>query len=102
MGYGMAWLGNFFGWFGKGIPIVSACTFRNCGVDLLDARYIGTNTMFDQTSHHIDYNILNEEQIEFHHVDWGYKPNHVENEIDTIAYKKYVLTVSKNGKIAKK
>ncbi len=65
---------------------------------LLDCYYVGTNTMFDGKSHSIEYQKINDNSIEFHHVDWGY----VKNEIDTIKYQKYSLTVTQTGRIEKK
>ena len=38
---------------------------------LIDSYYVGTSTMFDKSSHTIEHNKLNDEMIEFHHVDWG-------------------------------
>lgn len=67
-------------------------------LNLLDCYYIGTSTMFDGTSHTIEYKKVSDERLEFHHVDWGY----VKNEIDTTKYQKYILTVTKTGKIEKK
>src|SRR5690606_15865662 len=66
--------------------------------NLLDCYYVGTSTMFDGKSHSIEYQKINDNSIEFHHVDWGY----VKNEIDTIKYQKYSLTVTQTGRIEKK
>jgi hypothetical protein len=70
--------------------------------NLLDSYYIGTSTMFDKTSHVIEYKKISNDCLEFHHVDWGYVKKKGEEEIDTLSYKKYVLTVTKTGKIEKK
>ena len=40
--------------------------------NLLDSYYIGTSTTFDKTSHTIEYKIISDDRLEFHHVDWGY------------------------------
>lgn len=66
--------------------------------NLLDCYYVGTSTMFDGTSHTIEYKKVSDDRLEFNHVDWGY----VKNEIDTTKYQKYILTVTKTGKIEKK
>ena len=66
--------------------------------NLLDCYYVGTSTMFDGKSHSIEYQKINDNSIEFHHVDWGY----IKNEIDIIKYQKYSLTVTQTGRIEKK
>jgi len=66
--------------------------------NLLDCYYVGTSTMFDKTSHTIEYKKVSDDRLEFNHVDWGY----VKNEIDTTKYQKYFLTVTKTGKIEMK
>jgi hypothetical protein len=66
--------------------------------NLLDCYYVGKSTMFDGNSHSIEYQKINDNSFEFHHVDWGY----VKNEIDTIKYQKYSLTVTQTGRIEKK
>lgn len=73
------------------------CT-HNKKFNLLDCYYVGTSTMFDGASHTIEYKKVGDDRLEFHHVDWGY----VKNEIDTTKYQKYMLTVTKTGKIEKK
>lgn len=70
--------------------------------NLMDNIYIGTNIMFDRTSHTINYKLIGEGQLEFHHVNWGYVKRNGENEIDTLSYRKYKLTITKTGKIIKK
>lgn len=69
---------------------------------LLDCYYIGLSTMFDKTSHTIDFKKVNDNCLEFHHVDWGYVKRNGEDEIDTLKYRKYMLTIAKTGKIEKK
>jgi hypothetical protein len=77
------------------------CTHDN-KFNLLDTYYIGTSTMFDKTSHTIEYKIISDDKLEFHQVDWGYVKGNNENEIDTLNYSKYILTITKTGKIVKK
>lgn len=77
------------------------CT-HDKGFNLLDKFYIGTSTMFDKTSHTIDYKLTSKNQLEVHHVDYGYVERNNEYEIDTLKYRKYQLTISTNGKIVKK
>jgi hypothetical protein len=78
------------------------CT-HNRNFSLLNSYYIGKATQFDGTSHTINYKIINDSSIVFHHVDWGYvkKKNALEIEIDTTHYYSYKLTISKSGKIIK-
>jgi hypothetical protein len=68
---------------------------------LLNSYYIGKSTMFDKTSHTIEYKKTSEYGIEFHHVDWGYVKKNGEDVIDILKYKKYILVVTKTGKIKK-
>ena len=77
------------------------CTHDN-KFNLLDTYYIGTSTMFDETSHTIEYKITRDNRLEFHHVDWGYVKRNGEHEIDTLNYRKYILAITKTGKIVKK
>lgn len=74
------------------------CTHDN-KFNLLDTYYIGTSTMFDKTSRTIEYKTLSNDKLEFHHVDWGYVKGN--DEIDTLNYRKYTLTITKAGKIVK-
>lgn len=77
------------------------CTHDN-KFNLLNTYYIGTSTMFDKKSHTIEYKIISDDKLEFHHVDWGYVKENDENEIDTLNYRKYILTITNTGKIVKK
>ena len=69
---------------------------------LLDSYYIGTSTMFDGTSHSIEYDKLSEDQLKFRHVDYGYVNNTDDDEIDTLKHWECVLTLTKTGKIVKR
>ncbi len=70
---------------------------------LLDSYYIGTSTMFDGTSHSIEYEKISEDQLKFRHVDYGYVTitDLYNDEIDTLKYWEYVLAITKDGKIVK-
>lgn len=70
--------------------------------NLLDSYYIGTATQFDRTSHTIEYKKINDTKLEFHHVEWGWVNKDGEDEIDTLSYDKYTLTIDETGKINKK
>src|SRR5690606_7360682 len=69
--------------------------------NLIDNHYIGKSTMFDKTSHRIRYEILNDSTLRFHHVDWGWIKKDSVDQIDTTAYKSYVLTITRSGQIIK-
>jgi hypothetical protein len=69
---------------------------------LLDSYYIGTSTMFDGTSHSIEYEKISEDQLKFRHVDYGYRKNSDEDDIDTLKYREYVLAITKGGKIVRR
>jgi len=74
------------------------CTHNN-NFDLIDHLYIGKATDFDNgTSHTIDYSINNNEII-FNQVDWGYVTKNNEEEIDTVKYEKLNISINKNGRI---
>jgi len=77
------------------------CTHDN-KLNLLDKYYIGTSTMFDKTSHTIEYKQISDNDIEFCHVDWGFVNKNSESEIDTLNSYKYILSISEIGKIIKK
>lgn len=74
------------------------CT-HDSNLILVDHCYIGKATNFDQTSHTIEFNRLGANRMAFHHVDWGWVENEGESDIDTIAYRSYVLKILDSGKI---
>ena len=73
------------------------CT-HNSKLNLIDNLYIGKATDFDNgKSLTINYSILDNNDIEFNLVNWGY----VGEEIDTIKYKRLVVKVNNRGLIKK-
>lgn len=68
---------------------------------LLDTYYIGKATMFDETSHTIEYKKIDRNSLQFQHVDWGWVTRNNEQEIDTTNYYNYILTIRESGKIIK-
>ena len=70
------------------------CT-HNTELKLIDNIYIGKATMFDITSHTIEFDIVDSNTMSFDHVDWGY----VEKKIDTIGSKSYNISISEQGKM---
>lgn len=74
------------------------CT-HNKNFDLIDQLYIGKATDFDNgKSHTIDY-FINNNEIIFNQVDWGYVTKNKEEEIDTIKFEKLNISINKNGRI---
>ncbi len=56
--------------------------------------------MFDNgRSHTIFFNITPNNELEFHHTDWGYVN---QEDIDTLKYEKKVFKMNVNGKIIKR
>ena len=75
------------------------CT-HNKNLDLIDHLYIGKATDFDNgKSHTIDYSTLNNNEIIFNQIDWGYVTKDKEEEIDTVSYEKWNISIAKNGQI---
>ena len=77
------------------------CTHDNA-YNLIDSYYVGKSTMFDGASHTIRYNLIDNSNIKFEHVDWGYTHKDYSGEIDTINYYNYILEVNSTGRIIKK
>jgi hypothetical protein len=77
------------------------CT-HNKKTELIDRKYIGKATGFDNgQSHTIDFKILNDNQIEIKQVD--YKDIGINTEeIDTVKYYKDIFTIKENGEIVLK
>lgn len=69
-------------------------------LNLLDSLYIGTATMFDNgKSHTIKLETTKNNEIAFHHTDWGYIND---EDIDTVKYLKNVFIINNKGKIIRK
>jgi hypothetical protein len=67
---------------------------HNSKFKLIEKVYIGKATDFDNgKSLTINYQILNDNKIEFNLVDWGY----IGEEIDTINFKKTIIKIDENG-----
>jgi hypothetical protein len=69
---------------------------------LLDTYYIGKATMWDGSSHTIEYKIVNDTTIRFIHVNYYSVQVNGEYTIDTLKSWNYKLTFLDNGKIIKK
>lgn len=74
------------------------CT-HDTNLILTDHYYIGKTTDFDGRTHTIQFNPIGPDQLEFHHVDWGYPHSNRPAEIDTTAYRRYVLRIMPSGKL---
>lgn len=70
-------------------------------LNLIDKLYIGKATMFDKTSHTIEYEIVDRNSMKFDQVDWGYVKKGNKSEIDTVRSKSYSIRINKQGKIKK-
>ncbi len=77
------------------------CT-HDKNLKLIDCYYIGKSTTFDRNSHTIEFQKTGDNSLEFIHVNWGYVKRNGENEIDTLNFRKYILTVTQTGRIIKK
>lgn len=75
------------------------CT-HDKNLSLIDKLYIGKATDFDNgKSHTIDFSIVNNNEITFHQVDWGYVKNENIVEIDTVKYVEWNIHINENGQI---
>ena len=77
------------------------CTHDN-SLTLIDNLYIGKATGFDGTNHTIEYSITSDNHLKFEEVDWKFFKNGKSEDIDTVNYKSYLISVDKKGKIRKK
>jgi hypothetical protein len=74
------------------------CT-HNLKFKLIDSKFIGTATDFDDgKSHTIETDLINNNEIIFYQTDWGY----VGEEIDTINFVKTHIIISNKGQILQK
>jgi hypothetical protein len=75
------------------------CT-HNKKNELIDNLYIGKATDFDNgKSHTIEYLVINDNEIVFNQVDWGFMEKDNEEEIDTVRYERLNIKINKNGRI---
>ena len=76
------------------------CT-HDSSLNLIDNYYIGEATMFDKTSHTIEYDVIDESTLGFDHFDWGNVKEGNEFEIDTVNIERYSIRINEQGKIKK-
>ncbi len=74
------------------------CT-HNKKLVLIDHLYIGKATDFDNGKSHTIESEINQHEIIFHQVDWGFVKNGNEEEIDTIKYEKWMVSIRNDGRI---
>ena len=77
------------------------CT-HNLNHKLIDTYYIGKSIMWDGHSHVINYSIVGDTSLHFHHVDYGNILKDGNYEIDTVKHWEYDLSFSNKGSIIKK
>lgn len=75
------------------------CT-HDKNLDLIDKLYIGKATDFDNgKSRTIEYIVINNNEIVFNQVDWGFVKKNSEEEIDTVKYERLKIKINNNGRI---
>lgn len=75
------------------------CT-HDKNLSLIDKLYIGKATDFDNgKGHTIDFSIVNNNEIIFHQVNWGYVKYENAVEIDTVKYVEWNIHINENGQI---
>ena len=75
------------------------CT-HDKSLELIDHLYVGKATDFDNGKSHTIESEINQHEIVFHQVDWGFVKNgNEEEEIDTVKYEIWTISIDKNGKI---